>query len=483
MERLRTGSAELDAILGGGLPAGSLVILAGAPGTGKTILAQQACFANATPEHPAIYYTTQSEPHSKLIRHLDSFRFFDRESLGTRVEFQHLALLSGRGSQIEAVAHEVVRKAFEAQPCVVVIDSSRALHQVVPEGELRQVVYDMASRVGHTDAVLVLVGEYGDEDVERAPEFAVADVIIWLANEGEAEFDRRWLRVLKVRGSDYLAGRHPFRIAEEGVAVLPRLEAAPPPSAVVGEGRLSTGIEALDDMTRGGLPARSVTLVAGPSGSGKTVLSLQFLVSGLARGESGIFLSLQESAEQLVSKARAFGWDLEPPLASGLFRILHVQPVEMGLDALASAVRSALGAAPATRVVVEGMAELEHAARGSGRLPDYMWSFLGMLRAAGATTVITSETTAFFGPSFELARGLSFIMDNAILLRYTELESEIRRALAVVKMRDSDHVKSLVEFEIGGRGVEIKQKFAGVAGVLTGVPVRTEERFREFFGR
>jgi circadian clock protein KaiC len=74
-------------------------------------------------------------------------------------------------------------------------------------------------------------------------------------------------------------------------------------------------------------------------------------------------------------------------------------------------------------------------------------------------------------------------MDNVVLLRYAELESEIRRALGVIKMRESDHVKSLVEFVIDENGLRVGGKFAGVAGVLTGTPVRTEEKFREFFGR
>src|ERR1700682_1533403 len=93
MGRLRTGVTDLDLILGGGLEAGSLVILAGAPGTGKTILAQQICFANATPEHKGLYYTTLSEPHTKLVRHLEPFQFFKPEALGKTVDFIHLGEL------------------------------------------------------------------------------------------------------------------------------------------------------------------------------------------------------------------------------------------------------------------------------------------------------------------------------------------------------------------------------------------------------
>src|ERR1700737_5159364 len=108
MGRLRTGIGVLDLILGGGLEPGSLVIVAGAPGTGKTILAQQICFANATPERKALYYTTLSEPHSKLVRHLEPLQFFKPAALGRSVDFIHLGgLVQEAGT--EALAPGVAR--------------------------------------------------------------------------------------------------------------------------------------------------------------------------------------------------------------------------------------------------------------------------------------------------------------------------------------------------------------------------------------
>ncbi len=84
MTWLSTGEADLDLILGGGLRPGSMVVVAGPPGSGKTILAQQICFSNATTEHKAVYYTTLSEPHSKLVAHLQGFSFFDPERSARR---------------------------------------------------------------------------------------------------------------------------------------------------------------------------------------------------------------------------------------------------------------------------------------------------------------------------------------------------------------------------------------------------------------
>jgi circadian clock protein KaiC len=483
MTRLPTGIPELDLVLGGGFSPGSCVVLAGAPGTGKTILAQQICFANATPEHHAIYYTTLSEPHSKLTAHLEDFSFFDTAAIGETVEFHHLAALAEPSGDIPmtAVSTEVVRNAFETRPSVIVIDSSKALHEA--EGpNFRRSVYELASRVAHTDAVLVLVGEYEEEDIRTAAEFAVADAIILLTNSSTGLVDRRWLRVAKLRGSDYLSGRHFFRIGKPGIELYPRMEATLPTSPTGADRRLSSGIEGLDQMMTGGIPSESATIIAGPSGAGKTVFCLQFLAEGLRQGESCVYASFQESERQTLSKAKNFGWDFDKAIADGKLSIVHVQPVELGLDVVAARLRREVVEKKATRIVIDSISELEHAAD-SGRFADYLWALVGTLRRDGATVVLTSETAAFFGPAFELAHGLSFIADNIVLLRYTEIDSEIRRALVVVKMRDSDHTKSLVEFEITNKGAVVRGKFAGVSGVLSGTPTPTEQKFREFFGR
>ncbi|HEU5001358.1 MAG TPA: ATPase domain-containing protein [Actinomycetota bacterium] len=479
MSRVPTGIAALDRVLGGGFPPGSLVVIAGAPGTGKTILAQQICFANP---RPSIYYTTLSEPHSKLVSHLQSFSFFSLEAIGERIRFHHLPSLADPPNPVSAeVAAEVARQAFESSPGVMVIDSSKALHEAEGPG-FRRSIYDLASRVAHTDTLLILVGEYEEADMQTAPEFAVADAIILLTNEPSGLTDRRWLRVAKLRGSDHLAGRHAFRIGPDGLALFPRPEASliPPPPG--NGGRVSTGIEGLDAMTHGGIPVGTTTIVAGPSGAGKTVIALQFLIEGLKGGEPCVYVSFQESERQLREKARNFGWDLSGATAKGQLAILHVQPVEMGLDVVASQIHQAAAGIGARRVVIDSIGELSHAATGP-RFPDYLWSLVGALRGEGATVVLASETEAFFGPAFELARGLSFVADNVVLLRYTELESEIHRALVVVKMRESDHVKSLVEFEITSGGAVVKGKFSGLSGVLSGAPVPAEQKFREFFGR
>jgi circadian clock protein KaiC len=232
MMRMTTGVAGLDVVLGGGLEPGSVTVLAGAPGAGKTILAQQMCFANATTEHKAVYYTTLSEPHSKLVRHLEQFDFFTPEALGPRVEYLHLGDLirDDRPGRMEPLVDEVARKTMDEQPVVVVIDSAKALRDFTGDRELRMAFYDLTSRLAHTDAALLLIGEYTPAEMAADVEFALADTIIQLTYEPREPIDRRWLRVLKMRGTNHLEGKHTFRIGPGGFEVSPASRPSSPAS-------------------------------------------------------------------------------------------------------------------------------------------------------------------------------------------------------------------------------------------------------------
>jgi len=475
MERLRTGIPDLDLILGGGLEPGSLVMVAGAPGTGKTILAQQICFANATPEHKALYYTTLSEPHSKLVRHLAPFDFFKAADLGRTVDFIHLGeLVQDAGKDgLEPVVSEVVRQCFETRPSVVVIDSAKAIRDFVSERELRAALYGLASRVAHTDAVLLLVGEYTPGEIEGGVEFSLTDGIVQLAYEPHEPLDRRWLRVVKLRGGNHLVGKHSFRIGQGGFEVFPRLETLAPNGTVDAHGRVASGIPRLDELMGGGISSGQSTVVLGPSGAGKTIFGLRFAAEGLEAGERCVYVSFQETGEQLVKKAASFGWNVADAWKSGQLVIHYVPVGELDLDAIAAALRRELNRGSVRRVVIDSLAELVFAAREADRFPAYSRSLVGWIRAAGASVVITSETTTL-GPMTEPIGGLSFLFHNVIMLRYLEIGSELRRALNIIKMRTSNHDKGVFEYVIDKHGLTVKDRLEGVTGVLGWSALRTQ---------
>jgi circadian clock protein KaiC len=470
MKQLSTGNAELDLILSGGIPVGSLVVVAGGPGTGKTILAQQLCFAAATAERKAVYYTTLAEPHAKLIRYLEGFDFFDRAAVEQRVEFVNLAdLLLGEqgndGNPLGPMISEIVRVCFETKPSVIVIDSAKALRDFVDEAALRKVLYDLAGKVAHSESVVLFLGEYAPLELEGSPEFSLADGILYFAYQAHEPVDRRWMRVMKLRGTSHLSGKHSVTIDRRGMTLAARLESLTPAPFSLKNGRIATGITGLDEMIGGGIPAGDSTALLGPSGSGKTIAALQYLAKGLEDGERCLYVSFQEDGDQLAKKAASFGLDVAAALNSGQLAVYHVPQGNLDLDVLGAAVRAATADGSVRRVAIDSLAEMVFAAREAERFPAYARTLVAFIRAAGATSLITSEV-ATLGPLSAPLGGLSFLFHNVVLLRYAEINSEINRAINVLKMRDSDHEKGLRQYEIDSAGVSVGERLEGLTGVL-----------------
>jgi circadian clock protein KaiC len=479
MKRLETGIRELDLVLGGGIPVGSLVVFAGGPGTGKTILAQQICFGAATTEQQAVYYTTLAEPHAKLIRYLEAFDFFDEAGVGERVEFVSLADLlleeEGKdGDPLGPMISEIVRICFERKPSLIVIDSGKALRDFVEEGALRKVIYDLAGKVAHSDSVVLFLGEYAPEEIEGSPEFSLADGIVYLANEAHEPVDRRWLRVTKLRGAKHLGGKHSVTIDHTGVNVSARLESLAPGAFRLENGRIGSGIPGLDEMIGGGIPAGDSTALLGPSGSGKTIAALQFVAQGLTAGERCLIVSFQEDGDQLAKKADSFGIDLASARDSGQLSVYHVPQGNLDLDVLGANVRAEIADGSIRRIAIDSLAELVFAAREAERFPAYARTLLGFMRAAGATSLITSEI-ATLGPLTATLGGLSFLFHNVVLFRYLEMESEIRHAVNVLKMRDSNHEKGVRQYVIDGNGVSVGDTLQGLTGLLGWSALRENE--------
>lgn len=467
MRRIATNVPGLDVVLNGGLEPGSVVVVAGAPGTGKTVLGHQICFANATAEHKCVYYSTVSEPHSKLVRHLEQFAFFDSHALGDKVEHIHLGafLRPGHRNGLEPLVKEILRKAEDEEPAMVVIDSAKMLREFADESQLRAAFYDLTGRLPHTETMLVLVGEYTPDDLVTGIEFAMADCIVQLEYQAREPVDRRWLRIVKMRGGSQRPGKHTFQINASGIQVFPRIETLIPAEVAAVAGRIKSGIPGLDAMMGGGMNQGDASLILGPSGVGKTIFGLRWIAEALEHGEHCLYVTFQDTADQLVSIAADFGWDLGSARESGQLVISQVPLGNLDLDVLADAVRAELARQQVDRVVIDNLAEMVFANRESERLPAYERSLVGLIRAAGGSLLVNSETSTY-GLATKSMGGLMFLFDNVLELRYIEQESEVGRAMSVVKMRNSRHAMSLNQYTIGDHGVTIGAKLEGVTGVL-----------------
>ena len=295
---LPTGVPGLDAVLGGGVPEFSFNLIAGAPGSGKTTLAQHIMFNLAEPARPALYFTVLGEPAVKMLRYQQQFTFFDAAKVSDSIRFINVAqeVLKGGLSQI---LKRIVKEVEVASPGIVIVDSFRTAVRTAerePAGlEMQHFVQELGIHLTGWEATTFLVGEYLRAETEENPIFTVADGLLWLYQSVERNSVVRKLQVVKSRGQASIPGLHTFRITGDGIRVFPRVlvgpEEKPEPASSGGKQRprerLSTGIKPLDEMLGGGIPAGYSVLVAGPSGSGKTVLATEFLNEGVRRGEPG----------------------------------------------------------------------------------------------------------------------------------------------------------------------------------------------------
>jgi circadian clock protein KaiC len=473
---MATGVAGLDLILNGGLEPGAVVALAGTPGTGKTILAQQICFAAGSPAHKAVYYTTVSEPDTKLVRHLEQFSFFDSGSLGSRVEHIHLGdfLRPARPEGLGPLVDEIVRKTLEEEPSVVVLDSAKMLRDFADQRELRGALYDLTGRFAETLTVLLLVGEYTTEELGSGVEFSLADGIIQLEYEVREPVDRRTLRIVKMRGGSSVPGRHTFQIDSDGVRIFPRIETLVPAAVVSATGQMNSGIPGLERLMPGGMRHGDDTLIMGPSGAGKTAFALRWIAQGLEDGETCLFVTFQDTADHLIAMGAAFGWDLRAALADGRLVISYVAMGDLDLDVLATDVRTNLAERPIRRIAIDSLAELVLADREWDRFPAYMRSLVGLVRASGVSFLATSETigTTISSQSLE---GLMFLFDNVMDLRYIEEASGLGRALNIIKMRNRPHAMTLNRVTITDAGLTVGDPLEGVTGRLGWSALRTQD--------
>ncbi|HTW05020.1 MAG TPA: ATPase domain-containing protein, partial [Streptosporangiaceae bacterium] len=354
-DRLLSGHGPLDAILDGGLPSNAISLIMGLPGTGKTIVAQQYAFHNASPESPAVYFSTVSEPLEKIVRFAQSLDFFDESAIGTSVFYEDLgAVLSSEG--LAGAGRQVAKVLQERRPGLVVIDSFKALHAFeADDRDFRQFLHELAGRLTAYPAASLWLGEYEEAAVGSLPEFAVADAILDLGTEQFGQREIRFLQVRKLRGSGFRSGRHAYRLSGTGIHVFPRLADLPDVSAyVLGDTRVSSGIPALDDLLADGYWPGASTLIAGPSGCGKTLMGLHFIFNGARGGEPGVIANLQENRTQLRRIAAGFGWSLDEPLVDVMYR----SPVDIYIDEWADDLFRTVGRSGATRVVIDSLTDL-----------------------------------------------------------------------------------------------------------------------------
>ena len=485
IKQLPTGVPGLDDILGGGLPEFSFNIIAGAPGCGKTTLAHQFIFANATPERPALYFTVLGEPAIKMLRFQQQYTFFDSTKLNDCIRFINLSEVVA-GEDLSAVLEEITKQVEEFHPGVVVVDSFRTVIRKAndagtSEMELQSFIQRLAMLLTTFQATTFLIGEYSDTEMRDNPAFTVADGLFHLSQVTDRNSVVRKLQVIKLRGQASVPGLHTIRIGDSGLQAFSRtlgmtttMRNEPRKTK-----RLSLGNAELDVLSGGGVMEGDSILIAGPSGTGKTVLATQFIYDGLRRREPGIIVVFEERPPEYVHRAKGLGMDLKKAQDAGLLEILYLRPLDLSVDETMQEILDAVKRTGAKRLAIDSLVGFEMALAPGFRADfrESLYRMIAALTSSGVTIVSTVEIEDNF-TSYPFSHyAISFLTDNIIRLRYVEIDGQLRKVMAVIKMRGGNHSKDIREYVINKKGVVIiSPRHTDYIALTTGLPDRVGSR-------
>jgi circadian clock protein KaiC len=484
IRQLPTGVRGLDDILGGGLPEFSFNIIAGTPGCGKTTLAHQIVFANATSKRPALYFTVLGEPGIKMLRYQQQYTFFDESKLNDSIRFINLSEVVME-KDLNAVLEEIAKAVEAATPSVVVVDSFRTVLRKTSSGpatemELQSFTQRLAMLLTSYQATTFLIGEYTESEMRDNPVFTVADGLLWLSQKVERNSVVRKLQIVKLRGQASVPGLHTVRISNDGLQAFSRtLGLVGKHAKARSQRRLSTGIAELDKLLGGGIPEGDSVLIAGPSGTGKSALATQFIDAGIRAGEAGIIAIFEERPEGYVIRAQNMGMDLNKPQKTGKLEILYLRPLDLSVDETMQEILDAVQRIGAKRLVIDSLVGFEMALAPGFRLDfrESLYRMIGALTGAGVTILSTVEIEdTFTGFPFSHYT-ISFLTDDIIRMRYVEIDAQLRKIIVIVKTRGGNHSKDIREYIITDKGlVVISPRRTDYTRMISGLPERVGPR-------
>ena len=488
LERLRTGIPGFDQVCNGGLPKNRTAIISGTAGSGKTILALQFLVSGVTEFDEGGVFVTFEESPGDLVNNVRSLGW----DIATMMEKKKIAVVDATpdpgeiniqsGSfDLSALMARIENAVRVVNAKRVILDAIGALFPQFTDGSVvRRELHRIAAGLRELGVTTLLTLERVDEEggVGRfGVEEFVADNVIILRNRLEQEKRRRTIEILKFRGAMHQKGEFTFTVdAAAGISIMPisAIELKQNSS----DKRVSSGIPELDRMCSGGMYRDSIILISGATGTGKTLTVTHYLKAAIEAGQRALLFGSEESREQLSRNARSWGLDFEGAERAGLLRIVCRYPEIMGLEDHLLQMRRDIDDFKPARIAVDSMSAFELA--GTKRsFREFVIGLTGYIKHLEITGLITNTTPMLMGGESITEAHISTITDMIILLRYVELHGEMRRGLAILKMRGTQHEKNIREYVIDGSGMHIREPFRGIHGILTGTPTYMFARERE----
>ncbi|MGZ6358942.1 MAG: ATPase domain-containing protein [Bdellovibrionota bacterium] len=476
---MRTGVPGLDEVLRGGVRENNVILVEGAPGTGKTTLGLEFIYRGALEYGDPGLIVSFELSAERLLRDAEGFGW-DLGAL-TRSGKIKIIFLSPAVFLEELQGSETVLlaeiKAIGAKrimidglaPLRIFSDSSG--HR--PFRDSLHLLVENLQRYGVTAMVTNEISLKGAEhSASGNHERFVCDTIFTLSMHKNRRQAHRNIEVAKSRGQDFIAGQHTMRIlGGEGVRVYRRTQSRPFALSAqpTSTRRLDIGVPALNTILGGGLYEGSITLCVGISGMGKTVLSSHFLMKGIEAGEQGLIVTLDEHPAQIGRNSDSIGLPLSEAVSNGKLTIQYDSPLELELDVHFYEIIRLIEKHKVKRVVLDSLAAYVAANREESM--DFIYALASYFKQNLITAMFNYESPELLGVS-QISENIkaSHVVDNIVLLNYVEISTKIRRAITVPKARGSKNISRTREFIIGQGGISLLDEEHGDAAKVEEVP-------------
>jgi circadian clock protein KaiC len=487
IEKCPTGIAGLDRITEGGLPSGRPTLICGSAGCGKTVLAMEFLVRGAIEFGEPGVFMSFEETSQELAQNVASLGF-NLPALCARkklrmdyVRVERSEILESGAFDLEGLFIRLGTAIDEIGAKRVVLDSIETLfcgfaNTQILRAELRRLFTWLKTK----GVTAVITAESGDGRVTRdGIEEYVADCVIMLDHRVEDENSVRRMRIVKYRGSVHGTSEYPFLIGRTGFSIMPLSSLTLDHTAPLE--RVSTGVPSLDAMLGGkGYYRGTSILLSGVAGTGKSSLAAHFVLAACQRGERALYISSEQSPDEVIRNMRSIGIDLQPWVKKGLLRFYAARAGSFGLERHLVTVNDIVGEFKPNVVVVDPVTNFTLA--GSiFEVKSMVTRLIDMFKSLQITALFTSLTAGEGRPELnELS--ISSQVDAWLWLRNLESNGERNRGLYVYKSRGMQHSNQIREFIMTDQGVQLLTVYTGSSGLVTGsarVEQETKERAAE----
>ena len=483
LKKIPTGIAGFDEVTHGGVPQGRTTLLCGAAGCGKTLFGMQFLIRGALDHGEPGAFVAFEEREEDLAKNVASLGF-DVADLQERglLSVDHIRV---ERSEIEENGEYDLEGLFIRLG--LALDSVKAKRLVIDTletifggmsnyGLLRSELKRLFDWLKERGVTTIVTAERGDGTLTRhGLEEYVSDCVVLLDHRVTDQISTRRMRVVKYRGSTHGSNEYPFLIDSDGLTVVP-ITASELEHEVSSE-RIDTGVAGLNDMLGGpGYFRGSTVLVSGTAGSGKSSLAAHMAHATCARGERALYVSYEESPQQIIRNMAAIGLDLTRYIKSGLLNISSHRPTSLGLEGHLAVLHKITSEFEPRAVIIDPIGTMASA----GAAYDAHLMLVRMIdffKGRGVTVLLSSLTHG--GDAMEATDvAVSSLVDTWILVKSLENNGERTRLLYILKSRGMAHSNQVREFLITSKGIDLVEPYIGPEGVLTGT-ARVMQEARE----